>query len=390
MRRLLAAAGTATLLLLAAACGGSSPTATRQAPTPAASSSAATNSATPEPGAVALRAGERYLRLAMPAAYTPSAPTGHGTDDYRCFLLDPHLHHDAFVTGTDVLPGNPDVVHHVILFRVPPGEVDAAKAKDAEEPGQGWTCFGGTGLDDGVGSLDDAPWLGAWAPGGHESVAARDVGTPVQAGERVIMQVHYNLLKGASPDVTSVRLRIAPGTAHLTPLRTVLLPAPVELPCRPQHALNPLCDRSAALRYLESRVGDMVGQTANALHLLCGYEPAGPVQHCDHRVEQPETIRAVAGHMHLIGRSIRITVNPDGPHPRTVLDQPVWDFDNQGAKPVTPVHLERGDTVRVTCRHDQHLRDLLPAFRGQRERYVVWGEGTTDEMCLGILLVTRS
>ncbi len=43
----------------------------------------------------------------------------------------------------------------------------------------------------------------------------------------------------------------------------------------------------------------------------------------------------------------------------------------------------------MTCRHDQSLRDVLPAFAGQQERYVVWGEGTTDEMCLGIVLLTR-
>jgi hypothetical protein len=67
----------------------------------------------------------------------------------------------------------------------------------------------------------------------------------------------------------------------------------------------------------------------------------------------------------------------------------VWDFDDQGSVAVEPVHLRPGDTVRVTCEHDQSLRDVLPAFAGQEERYVVWGEGTTDEMCLGTLLVTR-
>ena len=41
--------------------------------------------------------------------------------------------------------------------------------------------------------------------------------------------------------------------------------------------------------------------------------------------------------------------------------------------------------MKVTCRHVQWLRDQLPAFEGQPDRYVVWGEGTTDEMCLGIL-----
>ena len=47
------------------------------------------------------------------------------------------------------------------------------------------------------------------------------------------------------------------------------------------------------------------------------------------------------------------------------------------------------EQVKVTCRHVQWLRDRLPAFEGQPDRYVVWGEGTTDEMCLGMLQVTR-
>jgi hypothetical protein len=323
----------------------------------------------------------------MPQPYTPSAPYGTGTDDYRCFVLDPHLRHDAFVTGLNILPGTKDVVHHVILFRAPPDSLDEVRAKDAADPGEGWTCFGGTGLDDGQ-AVQDAPWLGAWAPGGKEQVLAPDVGVPMAAGSKVIMQVHYNLLAGPRPDVTSAQLRLAPGTKHLAALQTMLLPAPVELPCRPGHDQSHLCDRDTALADLQRRFGP-VGLAADYLHLLCGPVHPGPVQSCDQRVDRPATIRAVAGHMHLLGRSITIQVDPGTPKARTVLDIPVWDFDNQGAKPVRPVHLHKGDTVRVTCRHDQHIRDLLPAFKGQPERYVMWGEGTTDEMCLGILLVTN-
>jgi hypothetical protein len=54
-----------------------------------------------------------------------------------------------------------------------------------------------------------------------------------------------------------------------------------------------------------------------------------------------------------------------------------------------PAVVEKGDTLTVTCTHDQSLRDVLPAFKDLRERYVAWGEGTTDEMCLGIVLLTR-
>ena len=382
----------AALVALALAVAGCSTTA-RDASAPSTARSTphgthaavATPTVPPEP----LRAGGRRITLAMPAAYTPSAPYGNGTDDYRCFVLDPHLQQDAFITGLNILPGTPDVVHHVILFRVPPESVPAVEAQDASEKGQGWTCFGGTGLDSPGGSLDDAPWLGAWAPGGSEQLMAPDVGVPLQKGSRVIMQVHYNLLAGPRPDVSAAQLRFVPASADRAPLETMLLPAPVELPCRPGHTQSVLCDRATAVADVQKRFGDEVGQTADYLHLMCGQVQAGPVQTCDRKVTEPATIRAVAGHMHLLGRSIRIQVDPGTPRARTVLDVPVWDFDNQGAKAVKPVALRRGDTVRVTCRHDQRLRDLLPAFKDQPERYVVWGEGTTDEMCLGILLVTR-
>jgi hypothetical protein len=346
------------------------------------------------PPSTPLRAGETFAELAMPQPYTPAAPYGTGTDDYRCFLLDPGLRTGEFVTGVDVLPGNPDVVHHVILFQVPPGDVPVAEDKDASEAGQGWTCFGGTGLEAELGGdLDTAPWIGAWAPGGGESVLADDIGIPLEPGSRIIMQVHYNLLSGAGPDVSSAKLRLAPGDADLAPLETVLLPAPVELPCRPEHADGPLCDREAAVADVMARFGSGAGWMLSGLQLLCGRSgapDAGEVQSCDREVRTPMTVRAVAGHMHLLGREIRVELNPGRADSQVLLDIPVWNFDDQGAVPLTtPVRAGAGDTLRVTCRHSQQLRDLLPAFEGQPDRYVVWGDGTTDEMCLGILLVTR-
>jgi hypothetical protein len=339
---------------------------------------------------VALRAGERRRTVRMPASYTPSAPTGVGTDDYRCFLLDPEVVSEEMITGFNVLPGNPDVVHHVILFRVPQEQVAEAEAEDAATPGQGWTCFGDSGIGAGAGQqVDDAPWLGAWAPGGREQVYSRGFGEPFGAGSRIVMQVHYNLLVGTRPDRSAAELRLTPASSAITPLVTQLLPAPVELPCRPDHGGNRLCDRAAAVSDVKARFGAGPGATADLLHLLCGAGRPGEVQSCTRTIQQPETIRGVAGHMHLLGRSISVEVNAGKPDARTILDLPVWDFDNQGSHPVRPVRLTPGDTVTVTCRHSQELRDRLPAFEGQPDKYVVWGEGTTDEMCLGILLVTR-
>jgi hypothetical protein len=53
-------------------------------------------------------------------------------DEYRCFLVDPGLAQDAFITGYEVTPGNAAIVHHIIGFAVDPtvtaGHVSARQA----------------------------------------------------------------------------------------------------------------------------------------------------------------------------------------------------------------------------------------------------------------------
>lgn len=344
--------------------------------------------AVPQGRRLPLRPGEHRMTLTMPESYTPSAPTGVGTDDYRCFLLDPGLDRDVWLTGSNVLPGNPQVVHHVILFRIPPDNVAEAERLDADQDGEGRTCFGGTGVSGDFTNVDDASWLAAWAPGGDETKVRDGYGVHLDAGSRIVMQVHYNLLQGAAPDTSSTQLRWMPAARDLNPLHTYLTPAPVEMPCRAAHDDSPLCDRDAAVADVMSRFG-AAGNTNSLLHLLCGTEvKASTTTSCTRTVGRPMTILGVAGHMHLLGRSLKIEVDPDTPEARTILDIPVWDFDDQGTKPIAPVHLQPFDTVRITCRHVQWLRDVLPAFESSREdRYVIWAEGSTDEMCLGMLQV---
>lgn len=325
----------------------------------------------------------------MPAGYLPRAPNG-ATDDYRCFLLDPKVTRDSFVTGYDVVPGDVSVVHHVILYRVPADKVRLARAQDARTPGDGWTCFGGTGIEQQGASLDDAPWVGAWAPGGTARLLDADLGIPVEKGSRIVLQVHYNLLHGAKPDRTAVDLRLST-SSRLSPLETVLYPAPVELPCRDGRS-GRLCDREAALWDVGARFGRRAAATVAGLQLLCNgsFEPEpGPTQSCTRTVGEAATVRSAAGHMHLLGSSIRIELNAGTATARTLLDVEQWDFDDQAARRVRPTKVRPGDRITVTCTHDQAWRDRLPALQGVPDRYVVWGEGTTDEMCLGILGVTR-
>jgi mono/diheme cytochrome c family protein len=343
----------------------------------------------PSPPGTALRPGESRLALAMPASYRPSA-TGGSTDDYRCFLLDPKLADDRFVTSARIAPGAASLVHHVILYRIAPGSVAEAVALDRRAPGAGWTCFGGPGVGAGTanprGFLDDAGWIAAWAPGSGGDRLPAGTGIQLPAGSRIVMQVHYNLLNGTRPDRSRAVLATVPASHGLEPLQTVLLPAPVELACRPGER-GELCDRTAAVFDQANRFGNDAALVPTGLLLLCGKDAARPIARpttsCDRPITGPTTIHAVAGHMHLLGRSIRVELNPGTPRARLLLEIPRWSFHWQASYVFErPVVAQAGDILRVTCRHDASLRKGQP-------RYVLWGEGTTDAMCLGVLQVTR-
>jgi hypothetical protein len=375
-RRLLGAAVWLGALIAASSCAGDP---AREAP-PADATGHGPHSAAPAAPPAPLRAGERFVDLAMPAPYTPAAPNG-GTDEYRCFLVDPQVTRPAFLTGSRFQPQNAGIVHHAIVFRVPPERVAEARRVDAQSPGEGWTCFGDSGIGGG------AAWVAHWAPGSGETLLADDIGYPMPPGSRLVMQVHYNLLGspgGPGTDRSGIRLRLTDRT-DLRPLETMLLPAPVELPCAAGES-GPLCDRAAAVRDVAGRFGAQAGGMVEQLNSACnrGRAPAaGTEQHCDHVVPAAGTVYAVAGHMHLLGRSISVRLNGD----RTLLSVPSYDFDEQAVTPLPePVAVRAGDTLRVTCTHDATLRQRLPQLRDLPPRYVVWGDGTSDEMCLGLLV----
>lgn len=346
-------------------------------------SPAAASSAAP------LRAGERFVTLTMPQPYTPAAPNG-GTDEYRCFLVDPKLTATAYLTGSQFLPQNAQIVHHAIFFRVGPDDVAKAREADARQSGPGWQCFGDAGID------GNSVWVAQWAPGTKEVLLGQGLGYELPPGSQLVMQVHYNLLashgQAGGTDQSGIRLRLADGSVPMAPLETVLFPAPVELPCAPQES-GALCDRQAAIQDVGHRFGPEIGSQEDQLVRRCsnGTPVPGSTQHCDRRAGSAFTIYAAAGHMHLLGRSVKIEINPGTPNAVTVLDIPRYVFDNQAVQPLAkPIQVKAGDVVRVTCTHDVRLRQMLPALKPLPPRYVVWGDGTSDEMCLGLLVGTRS
>ena len=76
-----------------------------------------------------------------------------GKDDIRCFPIDPGFAEDTWVGGSNVVPGDPRVVHHVIVY-VDPKRQGVEKAAGAGS----YPCFGGP-------DVEEPSLLLAWAPG---------------------------------------------------------------------------------------------------------------------------------------------------------------------------------------------------------------------------------
>ena len=359
-------------------------------PTPAPSTSPSTSPSTASNGS-----NLKTYTAQMPKAYLPKALSS-GWDDYRCFLLDPKVDQDSIIRSIQFIPERKEFVHHAIIFRVT--NADIPEAQEKSKSGTGWSCFGGAGLGGMFGTFVSSPWISSWAPGRGKDVLPDGYGIPFKKGEQYVLQVHYNLLAskdGKIPtDQSKIIMETVPATdSSIKPLDIELFPAPVELAC-PTGVTGPLCDRRAALIDLAARTNNASVIEVIGIATLCGQNPgkAQPslTSTCDKVVNRPYTVIAAAAHMHLLGKSMKITLNPGTSREQNLLDVTSYDFDNQ-----VPIYLPKptkvtsGDVVRVECTYDPTLRQLLPTLKNQPARYITWGEGSSDEMCLGVLSVTK-
>ncbi|MFW5691618.1 MAG: hypothetical protein ACOCXZ_03865 [Chloroflexota bacterium] len=327
------------------------------------------------------------LTLEMPVEYTPDDTL---SDDYRCFLIDPGLDEDRFVTGYNIVPGNPAVVHHVLLYKVPGSARAQAAALEAQDGQPGWQCFGGprvtsSGIFGGPNTLSNSASLagsiGAWAPGTPPMLFPEGTGDLLRADDLIVMQVHYYVAEGTQPDRTRAVFQISDPGEPIMALGAINLVAPVELRCA-DGVDSELCSRDAAIRAAAELDGPRARMRADGLLSLCdakladyaNQDPASITSDCIRQVPVDGFAIGAAGHMHELGTIFDLTLNAGTPAEQTLLHIPAWDFHWQsGYTFVEPIPVSAGDTVAITCTWDNRFND----------RYVVWGESTEDEMCLG-------
>lgn len=274
-------------------------------------------------------------------------------DDYRCFIFDTEFPEDLYLTASQVIPGDALIVHHVLVYAVRDELMPQLEAADAAEDGPGYTCFGSPYPADleVESSADVLPnQISAWVPGLLPTVFDQGKAIRIDAGSKIVMQVHYNLLNAQTePDVTELHMQL---TDEPPELLHVTKPLPIQ-----------------------------------DFEIPAGQERAVWTRGFTNYRDAPITITSMSPHMHKLGKEFHARVYRAGSDEGTcALDIPAWDFAWQQSYiplPGEEIVLQPGDRIEVECVWDNSPANQ-PVIDGEQimPREVVWGEGTFDEMCL--------
>ncbi len=295
--------------------------------------------------------GPSDLVLTRDEAYTPNRAV---IDDYRCFIYDHDVTEDLWISGANVLPDAEAIVHHVLVYVVPPNRVSNVETRDANAPGLGYPCLGG------VGARGDEALLAGWVPGMLPMHFPAGSAFRVEAGSKFVAQMHYNTLNFGAEDAIP---------ADATQIELWQLPSGDE----PERSVQivPIADGDLDITAGSAEVVEGIRFTSPASGVIIGVIP----------------------HMHLLGTSISLTVERGLTSETECLARiPVWDFHWQQVyqyRTNDHVPLYFGDTIALECVYDNSAANQ-PVVDGERQapRDVAWGEGTLDEMCLAYLVTT--
>lgn len=322
------------------------------------------------------------LTLQLAEAYMPDQ---NAQDDYRCFAFSLDINAPKYITGYEFIPEVGEMAHHGIVYLVKQDAAEDMQNLDYADGRPGWSCYGGTNLSR-AGAI-----IGTWTPGTFPALFPSGTGYRVEPGEFIVIQMHYNLAITRQPDRSSVILQLEPDESSIAELLTLPLSAPVEIPC-PTGVDGPQCERDNAL----ARAAELYGEASaripdkrlrncnQTLENYAGNSGEKSIGYCDFPSPSPFplTVYGLLGHMHELGRSFRMELNPGSDDAMMLLDIPNWDFHWQGRYQfVDPLQVHFGDFLRMTCTWDNSL--------SEEPRYVVWGEGTSDEMCFGAVMARK-
>lgn len=303
----------------------------------------------PEFGADGWRHGKPDLILTADADFRLG---GSGSDLFRVFVVPTKLTEHKWVVGYDVKPGNPRVVHHTLHYFDTTGAARELETKQRAKDdgkilldgGPGYTVGMGVGFVPPANKPNEAPRfgsIGGWAPGQLPHFLPPGAGWLLPKGSDFLIQTHYHRNGQFATDRSQVGLYFAK--------------APVDQPWQTL-IINGL------KQWEKIPAGKADYGTGGAIYL-----------HAD------AVLHNVIPHMHLLGKSVRITMTPPGGKPVVLLDVPSWDYRWQETYWFKePITAKAGTKLEVRAVFDNSAANPNNPTRPPRD--VSYGEETTDEM----------
>lgn len=290
-----------------------------------------------------------------------SIPDGQEEDVFRCFTLDPGFEENAWVTAAEVLPDNPDVTHHAVIFTDPDGESEEMAGED------GWyDCFGSAGIA-------NSSILYAWAPGSQPMRIPAEAGIMMSEGSRVVMQMHYHPTGVAAEDASSLVLEWT-NTQTKRSAEMVILGAASSVQANSAEWVDPPFE---------------IPPDTEA-HVETWYQDLGIPEGLGIDIR----IWGVMPHMHLVGTDILVKLIHDEKtgDEECLSHNDKWDFQWQrsyvyeGEFETLPIALP-GDALSIRCTYNNSATNpiLTEYLNGSSTSTVSVGEGTLDEMCIVIV-----
>ncbi|MFV8755464.1 hypothetical protein ACNOYE_33365 [Nannocystaceae bacterium ST9] len=300
-----------------------------------------------------------------------SIDIGPGSDQLWCFVIDPQFAEDTFIDGMQIVPGNPSIVHHALVYVDETGESDAL----ADANGR-YECFGGPEVD---GSL-----IAVWAPGVPPQETPEGVAIQIPAAAKLVIQIHYHPTGALETDPdTSVAFREAEGVPAY--IGQYALPGNEDSLDNSGYGLQPGPNDQG-----EPEFRIPAGVQGHTERMLVPIPP----------LFSEAIIWQASSHMHYLGVDMRLGVDRFQPEPDTDIDEecfvqtPYYNFEWQrgyrydGALADMPT-VHPGDVLTLDCTFDNsmnnpHLAEALADQGLDAPVDVYLGEQTLDEMCLGV------
>jgi hypothetical protein len=228
---------------------------------------------------------------------------------------------DKWVRAIEIRPTAPEVVHHVLVFLLPPRSTAAA--------------------DRNAGDDESGGFFAAYAPGHDALVFPDGYGKKIPAGSRLKFQMHFTPNGTATEDQSRLAMIFAnQEPAHVVSVTGI---------ANPRLSIPPGADNHAVL--------------------------------AEQTVHADSTVLAFFPHMHLRGKAFRYEATyPDG-QSQVLLEVPRYDFNWQMSyRLAEPLELPKGTVLKLTGWFDNSKNN--PA-NPDPTKTVRWGPQTYDEMMLG-------